>query len=167
MADATLKAIGMNDDVPLSHGSHASDSPFDPERFARVVRTHGHGGAIGIRYDGHGDDWVQLAFDWRQDLVGDPARGILASGPIVTLMDMATSISIWVRTGRLMPQATLDLRVDYLRPATPGRTVFGRGQCYRIARSVAFVRGQAHDGDPDDPIAHVAGTFMFLNGEAA
>ncbi|NWM98555.1 phenylacetic acid degradation protein, partial [Escherichia coli] len=26
--------------------------------------------------------------------------------------------------------------------------------------SIAFVRGQAHDGDPGDPVAHVAGTFM-------
>ena len=38
----------------------------------------------------------------------------------------------------------------------------GHGECYRITRSISFVRGQAHDGDPADPLAHVAGTFMFL-----
>jgi acyl-coenzyme A thioesterase PaaI-like protein len=80
-------------------------------------------------------------------------------------MDMATSMSIWARNGIFRPQATLDMRVDYMRPATPGKTVFGRGECYRIARQIAFVRGQAHDGDPADPVANVAATFMFLDTE--
>jgi len=75
---------------------------------------------------------------------------------------MAASIAIWIRRAAFVPHATLDLRVDYLRPATPGKTVIGRGECYRITRSIAFVRGQAHDGDPADPLAHVAGTFMVL-----
>jgi len=57
---------------------------------------------------------------------------------------------------------TLDLRVDYLRPAVPERTVIGRGECYRLTRSIAFVRGIAHDGDPNDPVAHVAGTFIGM-----
>jgi acyl-coenzyme A thioesterase PaaI-like protein len=65
-----------------------------------------------------------------------------------------------MKLGTFRPQATLDLRVDYLRPAVPGRAVIGRGSCYRMTRSIAFVRGFAHDGDPDDPVANVTGTFM-------
>ena len=49
-----------------------------------------------------------------------PESGIIASGPIVSLMDMATSLAIWIRLGQFRHQATLDLRVDYLRPARPG-----------------------------------------------
>ncbi len=85
---------------------------------------------------------------------------ILASGPIISLMDMATSLAVWTKLGRFRPQATLDLRVDYLRPSAPERTVVGRGTCYRVTRSIAFVRGIAHDGDPDDPVANVTGTFI-------
>ncbi len=44
--------------------------------------------------------------------------------------------------------------------------MIGRGECYRITRSIAFVRGQAHDGDPGDPLAHVAGTFMVVGDVA-
>lgn len=132
---------------------------FDPARFFQDMR--GHGGRLGIAFVGHGADWCEMALPWREDLVGDPARGVLASGPILTLMDMATSAAIWIKRGAFVPQATLDLRVDYLRPAARGRTVIGRGECYRITRAIGFVRGQAHDGDPADPIAHVAGTFMF------
>ena len=43
-----------------------------------------------------------------------------------------------------------------------GAAVTGRAECYRITRSAAFVRGIAHDGEPDDPIAHVAGVFMSI-----
>ena len=137
----------------------APDFTFDPHVF--FERMRGHGGRLGIEFVGHGPDWCEMALPWREDLVGDPASGVLASGPILTMMDMATSAAIWIKRGQFVPQATLDLRVDYLRPASPGKTVIGRGECYRITRTIGFVRGQAHDGDPADPLAHVAGTFMF------
>ncbi|MCW3847005.1 PaaI family thioesterase [Sphingomonas sp. LB-2] len=134
-------------------------TPFDPERlFADGAR--GHGGLLGIGYRDHGADWCELALPYKAELIGDPASGVLASGPILALMDMATSCGVWLRLGVFHVHATLDLRIDYLRPATPGKTVIGHGECYRITRQIAFVRGHAHDGDPDDPIAHVAGTFM-------
>ena len=135
---------------------------FDPEQFMAYASRDGsgHGAAVGILYHDHGDDWVELALPWRAELVGMPETEVLASGPIVSMMDMATSLAVWMRLGAFRPQATLDLRVDYLRPAVPGRTVIGRGTCYRVTRSVAFVRGIAHDGDPDDPVANVTGTFM-------
>ena len=141
-------------------------STFDPARFMATGERHGHNRLLGIGYHAHGPDWVELELPYSDSLIGDVASGVLASGPIVTLMDMATSLSIWTREGRFRMQATLDLRVDYLRPAAPGKAVIGRGECYRVTRSIAFIRGQAHDGDPADPLAHVAGTYMFIEGQA-
>ena len=137
---------------------------FDPARFIRTLGLHGHNGLIGVTYRDHGDDWVELELPYRDELVGDPDTGILASGPIVTLMDMATSMSIWIKARTFRAQATLDLRVDYLRPAEPGKTVIGRGECYRLTKSIAFIRGEAHDGDASRPVAHVAGTYIFTDG---
>jgi len=146
----------------------SSAPTFDPIRFfggdARDGRRFGHGGALGIGYRAHGDGWAELELPYDPRLVGNPETGVIASGPIISLMDMATSMGVWIRAKAFVAHATLDLRVDYLRPATPGRTVIGRGECYRLTRSIAFVRGQAHDGDPDDPLAHVAGTFMAPDG---
>lgn len=124
----------------------------------------GHGRRLGLLYQARGPEWVELALPYSPELIGDPESGVIASGPILSMMDMATSLAVWLKLGCFCAHATLDLRVDYLRPATPGKTVIGRGECYRITRSIAFVRGQAHDGDPDDPLAHVAGTFMALEG---
>jgi len=98
----------------------------------------GHGHRLGLLYRMHGPDWVELGLPYSPEQIGDPESGVIASGPILSMMDMATSLSVWL--------------------------VIGRGECYRITRSIAFVRGQAHDGDPDDPLAHVAGTFMALEG---
>jgi uncharacterized protein (TIGR00369 family) len=139
------------------------DEAFDPERFLNYVRRVGHGGALGIAYHAHGEDWAELSLPYDERLVGMPESGIIASGPIISLMDMATSITIWVKLGRFRHQATLDMRVDYLRPAVPGRKIIGRGECYAVTRSVGFVRGLAHDGDPESPLAHVSATFMFTD----
>lgn len=169
VADVTIAraAIARPRRGSYPSGTMADPTPpapaFDPALAARMVAAFGHNGAIGARVVDHGEDWSELALDYRADLVGDEASGVLASGPIIALMDMATSIAVWIKRGAFKPQATLDLRVDYLRAAEPGRTVFGRGECYRLTRRVAFVRGMAHDGDPDDPIAHVAGTFMMTD----
>ncbi len=39
---------------------------------------------------------------------------------------MATSVAVWLKRGAFEAHVTLDLRVDYLRPAVPERTVIGR-----------------------------------------
>ncbi len=142
--------------------SQADQSPgtFDPALVAKVILARGHPGWLGLHYVAHGANWVELALPWRDDLVGEDGTGILASGPIISLMDMAAGMAIWSTSGVFEPVATLDLRVDYMRPARPRAAVNGRVQCYRRTRSAAFVRGVAHDGDPDDPVAHIAGVFM-------
>ena len=144
----------------MTEADPKSTERFDPELFMSYVRQAGHSGALGIDYVGHGDDWAELSLPYDERLIGMPESGIIASGPIVSLMDMATSLAIWIRLGKFRPQATLDLRVDYLRPAKPGYAIIGRGICYGVTRSVGFVRGLAHDGDPDDLVANVTGTFM-------
>ena len=133
-------------------------------------RFGGHAGTLGIVYHGRGETegkgWVELALPYAEALIGDSDSKVLASGPIIALMDMATSVAVWAKRDRFAPQATLDLRVDYLRPAVPGRAVIGRGECLKITRSIAFVRGIAYDETPDDPLAHVAGTFMLMDAQA-
>lgn len=137
---------------------------FDPMLFMQMMPRIGHSGWLGMNYADHGAGWVELALPYDEKLIGDPASGVIASGPIISLMDNATSMSVWTRIGRFVPQATLDLRIDYMRAATPGQTIIGRGECYKVTRTIVFVRGIAHDGDPDDPVAHAIGTFMATDG---
>ena len=136
---------------------------FDPAVLSQWVMTRAHPGWLGMQFHDHGDDWCSLELPWRADLVGDEDREILASGPILSLMDMAAGMAIWVEGGEFRPVATLDLRVDYLRPSRARASIIAKVSCYRRTRSAAFVRGTAHDGDPDDPVAEMAGVFMTLD----
>jgi uncharacterized protein (TIGR00369 family) len=111
-------------------------------------------------YVDHGDDWVELSIDWREDLVGDPETGVLASAVIISLMDNATSMAIWTKMGEFRSQVTMDLRIDYLRPSPVGQKIYGRGICYHLTHKIGFVRGFAHNGNPDDPLAYASGTFI-------
>ena len=136
-------------------------SAFDPAELLATFKA-GHIIALGLRFIHHGSDWCEFAIDYDRRLVSDAGTGVLASGPIVSLMDTAAGFAVWARRGGFAPQATLDLRLDYLRPSRPGQTVTGRAECYRLTRRIAFVRGLAHDGDPKDPVAHLTATYMIL-----
>lgn len=135
-------------------------APFDPERFFQVARSVGHGRALGLEYRDSGPNWMELALPWREELVGVPETGVLASGAIVSLIDTASGGSVWMRLGHFVPIVTLDLRLDYMRPAVKGETVIARCECVKLTRQIAFVRGVAHGGDAERPIAHSAATFM-------
>lgn len=138
---------------------------FDPAQFGKFMMRHGHTGFVGMEYRGHGHNWVELGLPWREDLVGDPETGVLASGPIISLLDNATSMSVWALRGGFRPQVTLDLRVDYVRAATPGKAIIAWAECYQLKKSMAFVRGIAHDGDIADPVAHAAGIFIQVDAD--
>lgn len=132
---------------------------LDLSRFERMMA--GHAGQLGLRYVAHGDDWAELGFDYKPELAMNAENGVLASGPIISLIDSACGFSIAAKIKRIRPMATLDLRIDYVRAAPPGRAITARATCYRVARNVAFVRCLAHDGDPEDPVAHALATFFF------
>ena len=128
---------------------------FDPSKATSFFTGRGHPGWLGLQYSDHGDDWVELELPWREDLLGEEGQRVLASGPILSLMDMASGMAIWRAMDEFSAIATLDLRVDYVRP-----------QCYRLTRSAAFVRGLAHDGDAGDPVAHIQAVFMKIASTA-
>jgi uncharacterized protein (TIGR00369 family) len=139
----------------------AKPASFDPERFFELARRVGHGMALGLEYRASGDNWMELCLPWREELVGVPETGVLASGAIVSLIDTASGGSVWMTLGHFVPIVTLDLRLDYMRPALKGETVIARCECVKLTRQIAFIRGVAHGGDPERPIAHSAATFML------
>lgn len=138
-----------------------NDAAFDPKRFIELARRVGHGRALGLEFRDAGENWTELALPWREELVGVPETGVLASGAIVSLIDTASGASVWMALGRFTPIVTLDLRIDYMRPAVKGETVLARCECVKLTRQIGFVRGVAHGGRPDRPIAHSAATFML------
>ena len=137
----------------------ADGERFDPARFFELARRVGHGRALGMEFGDSGDGWTELRLPWREELVGVPESGILASGAIVSLIDTASGTAVWSTIGKFVPLVTLDLRIDYLRPAFRGESVVARSECTKLTRRIAFTRGTAFVGDK--PIAYSSGTFMI------
>ena len=137
------------------------DGGFDPERFFELARKVGHGRALGLEFRSVDGPWIELALPWREELVGLPESGFLASGAIISLLDTCGGASVWLAIGHYQPIVTIDLRLDYFRPALKGETVIARCRCDKMTRQVAFVSGFAHTGDPERPVARATGTYML------
>jgi uncharacterized protein (TIGR00369 family) len=124
-----------------------------------------HARALGIElvsYDETGR--CVLRQPWREDLVGDPETGVIHGGVITALLDTLGVACAIAKNARA--QATLDLRIDYLRAATPRVELIGDAQCYRVTRHVAFVRDIRHQGDPERAVASLTATFILREPRA-
>ena len=155
---------------------------FDPDALAMIGARMAQGtpqaAALNLRLVSVGADGAAMAVPWRDELVGDPQTEVMAGGVITTLLDhvcgLSVSCAVIAAGGGFMQygMATLDLRIDYMRPAQPRREVIALARCYKLTRSIAFVRASAFEDDETDPVATAQAAFAFTGprpatGEAA
>jgi uncharacterized protein (TIGR00369 family) len=116
---------------------------------------------LGIKFLSADAGVVVAMLPYRDELVGDPMTGVLHGGVVTTLLDSTGGAAVFSKIGVPTPIATLDLRIDYLRPSTPQAPLYARVECYKLTRSIAFCRGTAYNDDEDDPVASMSATFML------
>lgn len=118
------------------------------------------GRAIGLRLVDVEGKRVRALVPYNADLVGDPDTGVIAGGVITAFLDQVCGLATVLAMPQPGPVATIDLRIDYMRAAQPGKDVLAEALCHKVGRNVAFVRATAYETSPDDPIAHATATFM-------
>jgi uncharacterized protein (TIGR00369 family) len=133
--------------APDGKGALMTRLPFSHEIDMRLHQAENGTAVLSVPYD--------------KRLVGDPETGVLHGGVITALLDTACGWAVMVAPAELRSTATLDLRIDYMRPASAGAEVFSRAECYRLTRSIGFARAVAYHTDPDDPVATAQGTFIL------
>lgn len=139
---------------------YALDFLFGPGR-ADMLSYTPHAHCLGMRVVETGPCFAIVCLPYQTRLVGDPARKVIFGGAITTLLDHTSGLAIACSLETLQAIATIDLRVDYLRAAEPGLDLYARIDCYRVTRSVAFVRGIAYERSPEEPFANCVGAFML------
>lgn len=138
---------------------------FNAAGFDAFLASFSHNATIGQRYRTHSAEWLELEVPFRPDLAGDAGGSALARGPIIALLDCAAGAAIWFSRKAVLPQVTIDLRVDFLRPVRDKSGIVGRGRCTRIAGSTAWVEAIGYEDDPANPACRAFGTYMLFKGE--
>ena len=132
------------------------------DRARRFFETIPLCGEMRMRIDElkEGSAAVSLPYDER--LIGDPETGVLHGGAVSTLLDTCAGAA--VITHPMVPDvaATLDLRIEYMRAASPGESIRATAECYNVTRTIAFVRASANDESGSRPVAAATGIFALV-----
>ena len=135
------------------------------DRVRRFIGTLNQACELGLTVESAGDGELLLRLPYSDFIVGNPDTGVIHGGAITTLMDTASGSVILCALPYFELCPTLDLRVDYMRPAEPHRPVFARAETYKITRNIIFTRCEAYQ-DAGETIANCVGTFMRIGKEA-
>lgn len=104
--------------------------------------------------------YASVVLPARPEWTGDSRFDLMHTGCLSVLADSACGIAVGAALEGPEPFATLDLRMDYLRPTLAERDLICKAECVRLSRSVAFVRGELFQPGSDEPVATVGTAFM-------
>ena len=135
--------------------------PFDDLVQAIKGRRSVYGYVSGLQLDraAPGEAWSSLPY--RPVFVGDIRTSVLHGGVVTAMLDESCGMAVQLALNGNSAIATLDLRIDYQKPATPGLDITAHAVCFRVTRSIAFVRATAYQDSEDDPVATATACFMI------
>jgi uncharacterized protein (TIGR00369 family) len=138
-----------------------------PLQIAEYLNRTPHARALGLALVSVSAGRAEMVMPYSAELVGDPETRVIAGGAITALLDQICGIAVMTALETPAAIATLDLRIDYMRPAPPDLPVRAQAHCFKQTRTIAFVRATAFVSDPDDPIATATATFILPSADPA
>ncbi|TLP60347.1 PaaI family thioesterase [Parasedimentitalea maritima] len=137
----------------------------DKTQLARqFIQAIPHAQELGLVLTEIGDGIAKITMPYDTKLIGDPETGVIHGGAVSALMDTCCGAAVMSHPLAPGGTATIDLRIDYMRAATPGQTITTKATCHHISRNVAFVRAVAVDDDAERPVATASGAFSVEAG---
>ncbi len=108
---------------------------------------------------------VVVKLTYKSDLIGDPRKPALHGGVIATLLD-AVGGAAGMTTLRSTRDylATIDLRVDYLKPGEP-RDLYAEGKLVRSGGQIIFTHMVAYQGEEKTVVAEGRGVYHVRRNE--
>lgn len=128
---------------------------------AGFIRNVPHVRECGMRMTRIDVGLAEVELPFRSEWLGDVERGVMHTGILTTLVDSASGAAVLSALPTYTPIATLDLRMDYLRPAMKDLLTTCRAECYRLTTHIAFVRASVWQQDAAAPVAVSQSAFML------
>ena len=97
---------------------------------------------LGLQLVRAGDGSVEIRLPFREEFLRGDGSDWLHGGVVSALADIVGDYAVITKTGAGVP--TIDLRVDYLRPARRGDLV-GMGRTLRVGRTVSVADVEIRD----------------------
>lgn len=119
-----------------------------------------HCGQLGQKILRIGQGRLRMQQPYAEHLLGDAERGLIHSSVQLTLVDSGLGAAVLSVFDAPEAIATLDLRMDYHRPALAGMDLFLDAQVERITRQIVFVSGVVWQSAPEQITARARATFM-------
>lgn len=125
-----------------------------------------HGRDLGVTVEKAKHAEVVLRIPYQDILLGDVDRGLIHGGVLTSLIDSTSGLSVFCALDQMEPIATLDLRIDNMRPALKGKDIFAWAKCYRMTSQIAFVRSVAYQ-ERELPLATSSSAFMRASNSSS
>ncbi len=115
---------------------------------------------LGVKLTGVRKGFARLEIPFRDELIGDPMRPALHGGVLSALGDAAGGAAVWASldddNARI---STIDLRIDYLRPARL-TTLVAEATVVRVGNRVGVADVRLFNADTeDDTVATVKAVY--------
>jgi len=117
---------------------------------------------IGVKVLEVDDGYVKLLFPYREEFIGDPRSKRLHGGYTATAVDLAGGVaSMTYMTSQEDDVATIDMRIDYLRPGQAKDLIAEGNVISKRRRSIVTDMKVYHAGEPEKLIAIGRGVFSI------
>ncbi|OUS05414.1 phenylacetic acid degradation protein [Rhodobacterales bacterium 52_120_T64] len=143
---------------------------MDEQRFATIAnlwnsRAKGLILEMDLKIEQADKNGVQIRMPFNPDFCLDEEGTMLHGGVLTALLDSAFGLANFLAIDDVQTMATLDLRVDYLRPAKSRADVMVFADCYRQTRHIAFGSGKIwFDTGNKEEVARGSATFALTRG---
>ena len=120
---------------------------------------------LGVKVEVLRKGYARIVLPFRPEFAGNVARGALHGGVLASLADICSIITLWTMTEEHDLSSTVDLKVDYLRPA-PLEDMVAEGEIRmrgnRLGNVVVYLRPA---GDAERTVAEARAVCYTIPSE--
>lgn len=130
----------------------------DLATFIESIPWHQH---LGLKVASLEPGIARLLLPYKPEHAGNLTRGAMHGGVLATLADSCGAAALWTHFGPDDKTATIDLRVDYLRPA-PLADLVAEGEVRLLGNRIANVVVRIHAAHTPEVTVAEARTVCYI-----